>query len=164
MTKSIEDLKAAFAGESQANRKYLAFAEKAEKEGLLQAARLFRAAAAAETVHAHNHLRAMDGIKSTAENLQEAMAGEDYEAESMYPEFINDAKLEDEKRALRSFIHAMEVEKQHRALYKEMLENLEDQEEYDYYVCPICGSTHRRSAPETCPVCGTDGSRFLKIS
>jgi rubrerythrin len=115
MTKSIEDLKAAFAGESQANRKYLAFAEKAEKEGFLQAARLFRAAAAAETVHAHNHLRAMDGIKSTAENLEEAMSGEDYEAETMYPDFINDAKLEDEKRALRSFVHAMEVEKQHRA-------------------------------------------------
>lgn len=164
MSKTLEDLQAAFAGESQANRKYLAYAEKAEKEGFKQAAKLFRAAAEAETVHAHNHLRAMDGIKSTEENLKDAMAGEDYEAETMYPDFINDAELENEKRALRSFGYALEVEKQHRGMYRDMLESLQEQEEYDYYVCPVCGSTHRRSAPDKCPICGTDGSRFMKVS
>jgi rubrerythrin len=164
MSKSMEDLQAAFAGESQANRKYLAYAAKAEKDGFAQAARLFRAAAAAETVHAHNHFRAMDGIKTTEENLMDAMAGENYEAEEMYPAFINDAELEQEKRALRSFGYALEVEKQHRAFYQEMLDSLEEQEEYDYYVCPVCGSTHRREAPETCPICGADKARFMKVS
>jgi len=163
MSKSMEDLQAAFAGESMANRKYLAYAKKAEKEGYTQAARLFRAAAAAETVHAHNHFRAMDGVKSTEENLKDAIAGENYEAEEMYPAFIDDAKLEEEKRALRSFNYALDVEKQHRAFYQEMLESLEEQEEYEYYVCPVCGSTHRREAPEKCPICGASGSRFLKI-
>jgi rubrerythrin len=165
LSKSIEDLKAAFAGESQANRKYLAFAEKAEKEGYPQVARLFRAAAAAETVHAHAHLRAMDGVGTTAENLKAAIAGESYEFVSMYPEFIKDAEAEDNKRALTSFKYAMAVEKEHEQLYQEAYEKMgQPGDEYDYYICPVCGHTHPRSAPDKCPVCGVPGSAFLRVS
>ncbi len=165
MSKSIEDLKAAFAGESQANRRYLAFAKAADQAGFPQVARLFRAAAAAETVHAHNHLRAMDGIGTVEENLKEAVSGENYEYTSMYPEFIQDAVAEENKKALRSFQYAMEVEKEHENLYKAALEKLDQEtEEYDYYVCPVCGHTHPRCAPDKCPVCGASGSRFEKIS
>jgi rubrerythrin len=159
---TIDNLKAAFAGESQANRKYLAFAEKADKDGYPQIARLFRAAAAAETVHAHAHLRAMDGVNSTAENLQAAIDGENYEHVNMYPEFIQAAMVDGNKRALRSFEYAMAVEQEHELLYRQALETIDqEQEEYDYYICPICGHTHPRHAPETCPVCGVPGSRFL---
>ncbi len=162
--KSIEDLKAAFAGESQANRRYLAFAKKAEEEGKKQVAKLFRAAAHAETVHALNHFRAAGEVKSTAENLKTAIAGENYEVVSMYPAFIKDAEEEGEKQALRSFTWAWEVEKVHEALYREALENLDkEQEEYDYYVCPVCGYTHPRNAPDKCPVCGAPGARFERI-
>ncbi|MCE1252877.1 MAG: rubrerythrin family protein [Anaerolineae bacterium] len=165
MSKTIEDLKAAFSGESQANRKYLAFAKKADEEGLHQVARLFRAAAEAETIHAHNHLRAMDGIGDTAANLKEAIAGENYEHVSMYPEFIKDAEAEGHSKALRSFKYAMDVEVEHEALYTEALENLgKDGDGYDYYICPICGHTHPRSAPDKCPVCGAPASKFIKIS
>ncbi len=165
MSKSIEDLKAAFAGESEANRKYLAFADKAEKEGYPQVARLFRAAAAAETIHAHAHLRAMDGIGSTLENLKAAITGETYEFESMYPEFIKDAEAEGNKRALTSFKFALAVEKEHELLYKGALEAIDQQgEEYDYYICPICGHTHPRTAPDKCPVCGAAGSTFQRVS
>jgi rubrerythrin len=161
---TIDNLKAAFAGESQANRKYLAFAEKADKDGYPQIARLFRAAAAAETVHAHAHLRAMDGVNSTAENLQVAIDGENYEHVSMYPDFIAAAMEEGNKRALRSFEYAMTVEQEHEELYRQMLGSLDQpQEEYDYYVCPVCGHTHPRSAPETCPVCGAAGVRFMRV-
>ncbi len=165
MSKSIEDLKAAFAGESQANRRYLAFAKAAEQTGYPQVARLFRAAAAAETVHAHNHLKAMDGIGSVEENLKEAISGENYEHVSMYPEFIEDAKAEENKQALRSFLYAMQVEIEHEALYTAALAQLGlETEEYDYYVCPVCGHTHPRCAPDKCPVCGASGSRFEKVS
>ncbi len=165
MTKSYDDLMAAFAGESQANRKYLAFAKKADEEGYAQAAKLFRAAAHAETVHAHNHLRAADEIKSTEENLKTAIAGEHYENTDMYPAFIKDAEAEDNKRALRTFNYANEVEKIHEALYKEALASLgKPGETYDYYICPICGYTHARTAPEVCPVCGAPGSRFEVVS
>ena len=111
MSKTDDDLKAAFAGESQANRRYLAFAKKADEEGHRQAAKLFRAAAAAETVHAHNHLRALGMVQSTAENLQTAIAGENYEVVTMYPEFIADAEQEQVKKALTSFKWAYEVAK-----------------------------------------------------
>ena len=168
MGKTSEDLQAAFAGESQANRKYTAFAQKAEAEGYPQIARLFRAAAHAETVHALLHLRAMDGIGSTLENLKAAVAGEHYEWTDMYPGFIQDAEAAGEKRALRGFNYAQEVEKVHETLYQEALDLLaagkKEEEEYDYYVCPVCGYTHKRSAPDVCPVCGTPGSRFEKIS
>ncbi len=165
MSKSIDDLKAAFAGESQANRRYLAFAKAADQAGFPQVARLFRAAAAAETVHAHNHLRAMDGVGTVEENLKAAIDGETYEFVSMYPEFIKDAEADDNKRALRSFQHALAVEKEHEALYSAALEQLNmPAEEYDYYVCPVCGHTHPRCAPDKCPVCGAPGSRFEKVS
>ena len=165
MSKSIDDLKAAFAGESQANRSYLAFAKKADDEGFPQAAKLFRAAAEAETVHAHNHLRALDGIGTTAENLKAAAAGESYEHTTMYPEFIRDAEADKNDRALRSFKYAMAVEIEHEALYKDALASLDQAgDSYDYYICPICGHTHARNAPDKCPVCGTLGSRFIKVS
>lgn len=163
MTKSEEFLKEAFAGESQANRKYLAFAQAADKEGYPQAAKLFRAAAEAETVHAHNHLRALKGIKSTKENLQEAISGETHEFQNMYPEMIKAAEAEGNTEAKRTFTYANEVEKIHAALYQEVMKNLESKETYSYYVCPVCGYTSEKEAPDTCPVCGTKGKAFKKV-
>ena len=164
MSKTMENLQEAFAGESQANRKYLAFAERADNEGYPQVARLFRAAAAAETVHAHNHLRAMGGIKTTAENLQTAIAGENYEAVSMYPPFLEEAHRANESRAIRTFEYALEVEKVHEQLYRNAFENLgKEEENFDYYICPACGYTHERNAPDQCPICGVKGEKFLRI-
>jgi rubrerythrin len=163
---SAEDyLKDAFAGESQANRKYLAYAQKAEQEGYPQAARLFRAAAEAETVHAHNHMRALKAIGSTSENLKDAVEGETHEFKSMYPEMLDQAKSEGHKDAERSFNFALEVEKVHGGLYEAMLGNLETagKEAFPYYVCPVCGYTAERGAPDTCPVCGAKGSVFKKV-
>lgn len=163
MTKSEENLAAAFAGESQANRRYLAFAKQAEREGYLQAAKLFRAAAEAETIHAHSHLRALGGIRGTRENLLEAVAGETHEFKEMYPAMIEDAAAEGASQAERSFRFANEVEKVHAALYQSMLDNLQQSNEtYDYYICPVCGHTVERNAPETCVVCGAKGSAFFK--
>lgn len=165
MSKALEDLAAAFAGESQARNKYMAFAKKADEEGHAQVARLFRAAAAAEFAHAQNHFRAMLGVKSTAENLEAAIAGENYEVVSMYPPFVQDAVAEGNKRAQTSFEWALAVEKEHEALYREALACLgKEDESYDFYVCPFCGHTHPRNAPEKCPVCGAPGSKFEKIS
>lgn len=167
MSETLEALKTAFAGESQANRKYLAYAKKADEEGYPQIARLFRAAAHGETIHAHNELAAMDGIKTTAENLQDAIQGETYEFQSMYPPMVAAAETEGERKALRAFKQALEVEKVHARLYCEALEALQSAadagESYEYYVCPVCGYVHARSAPERCPVCGTLGARFEKI-
>jgi len=164
MSKSEDNLKEAFAGESQANRKYLAFAAKADQEGFPQAAKLFRAAAEAETVHAHAHLRALKGIKSTKENLMEAVAGETHEFKSMYPGMIEAAKAEGNKEAERTFHFANEVEKIHAKLYQQMLEGLGGaQESYSYYVCPVCGFTAEKEAPETCPICGAKGKMFKKV-
>ena len=167
MSRTFENLKAAFAGESQANRRYLAFAQKAEQEGLPQVARLFRAVAHAETVHALSHLRALNEIGSTEENLRAAVAGENHEVVEMYPPFMQDAQSEENRRAFRSFEMAWEVEKVHETLYREALDLLlagqAQEETYDYYVCPVCGYTHARTAPERCPVCGVPGSRFEVI-
>jgi len=164
MGNTLDHLKAAFAGESQANRKYTAFAQKAEEEGYPQIARLFRAAAHAETIHAINHLKAMNGVSSTQANLDEAIGGENYEVVSMYPQMIEDAASEGEKQALRSFRYAWEVEKVHEELYRKALAALgETEESYDYYVCPVCGYTHARNAPDKCPVCGAPAARFQKI-
>ena len=163
MSKSLENLMAAFAGESQAFQKYSAFAVQADKEGYKQVAKLFRAAAAAEKVHAANHLRAAEKILSTKENLQEAISGETYEFETMYPPMIEDAKAEGNKAAERSFTFANIVEQTHAKLYKAALDNLEDKTEADIYVCPICGETVIGSAPEKCPVCGAAGKAFMKI-
>jgi len=164
MSKTEQSLKEAFAGESQANRKYLAFAAKADQEGLPQVARLFRAAAEAETVHAHSHLRVLGGIKSTKENLQVAVAGETHEFKSMYPEMIEAAKSEGNKQAERTFHFANEVEKIHAQLYQKLLDGLgKPQENYPYYICPVCGYTAEKAAPATCPVCGAKGEMFKKI-
>jgi rubrerythrin len=164
MSKSEEYLKEAFAGESQANRKYLAFAARADQEGYPQVGRLFRAAAEAETVHAHNHLRALKGIRSTKENLEEAISGETHEFKSMYPEMIKAAKAEGNKAAERSFDYANEAEKVHAQLYERLLDTLgSSQETYPYYVCPVCGHTAEKEAPDICPVCGTQGKIFKRI-
>jgi len=164
MSKTEQSLKEAFAGESQANRKYLAFAAKADQEGYPQVARLFRAAAEAETVHAHNHLRVLNGIKSTKENLQEAIAGETHEFKTMYPQMIEGAKAEGQKAAERSFNFANQVEKVHANLYEGLLNNLgKSQESYPYYVCPVCGYTAEKEPPGNCPVCGTKGEMFRKM-
>ena len=164
MRKTDDCLKEAFAGESQANRKYLAYAEKADKDGYAQVARLFRAAAAAETIHAHNHLRALKGVGSTKENLKDAVTGEIYEFKTMYPEMIKVAVAEGNKIAERTFRYANEVEKIHAQLYQMALESLDSlQEDYPYYICPVCGYTAEREAPEQCPVCGAKGSLFKRI-
>jgi len=162
--KSEKNLQDAFAGESQANRNYLAFAKQADKEGFPQVARLFRAAAEAETVHAHNHLRALGGIKDTRENLLEAIGGETYEFQDMYPPMIEAAKEEGATEALRSFTYANTVEKTHAELYQKAFDTLEQAgESFDYYVCPVCGHTHEKAAPDKCPVCGVAGSLFVQI-
>jgi rubrerythrin len=163
MSKSEQNLRDAFAGESQANRKYLAFSKKAERDGYSQVARLFRAAAEAETVHAHAHLRTLGGINSTAENLKEAIAGETHEFKNMYPEMIAAAKAEGNKAAERSFTYANEVEKIHATLYQKALDNLDSMEEVDYYVCSVCGYTCETEPPDVCPVCKAKASAFFKV-
>ena len=164
MSKTEKNLKDAFAGESQANRKYLAFAQKAQTEGFPQVARLFRAAAEAETVHAHTHLRTLKGVKSTLENLREAVNGETYEFKSMYPPMIADAKAEGDEAAVRTFTYANEVEKVHAALYQKAIDNLgKPQGDVDYYVCSVCGYTVEKEAPEECPVCKAKKKVFKKI-
>lgn len=163
MSKSEQHLRDAFAGESQANRKYLAFAEKAEKDGYPQVAKLFRAAGAAETVHAHAHLRALGEIGTTADNLKVAVAGETHEFKNMYPEMIADAKEEGNKTAERSFVYANEVEQVHAKLYQNALDNLDSLEEVDYHVCSVCGMTVENEPPDNCPVCGAPASAFFKV-
>ncbi len=165
MTKTEDALEAAFAGESQANRKYTAFAAQADRDGYPQAARLFRAAAEAEAVHAANHLRAQKAIKATKENLREAIAGETHEFKEMYPEMIKTARAEGAKDAERTLSYANAVEEYHAKLYHAMLEGLETvNESYPYFVCPVCGMTVEREAPERCPVCGVKGAMFKKVA
>jgi rubrerythrin len=164
---SIDNLKDAFAGESQANRKYLAFAKKAEADGFPEVAKLFRAAAEAETVHAHAHLRAMDGVKSTEENLKEAIAGEGFEFKEMYPPYVANAQEEGNKRAEMSFKNALAVEKTHHALYAEALKAVksgQDLPAQKIQVCSICGHTHHGDAPDRCPVCGAPAERFMEVA
>ena len=184
MSNTSENLQTAFAGESQANRRYLFFADKAEKEGHPQTARLFRAIAAAETVHARNHFEVTGGIKSTKDNLATAISGEHYEFTKMYPAFIEQAKSENNKvdvdpnmikadkcehivcNAETSFTHANTVEKIHHRLYQKALETLEAGQELKdepYFVCPICGNTVAGEAPEKCPICGTPRSKFKRV-
>jgi rubrerythrin len=163
MSKTEKDLKDAFAGESQANRKYTAFAKKADSEGYKQVAKLFRAAADAETVHALNHLRELGGAKSTKENLDAAIAGETFEFQDMYPQMIEDAISEGNKRAEISFNYANAVEKIHAALYKKALQNLGKNEEVDYYVCQVCGNTVEGEPPDKCPICNSPKRMFKKV-
>jgi rubrerythrin len=159
----MNDLAEAFAGESQANRKYLAFAKKAELDGFPQVAKLFRAAAEAETVHAHAHLREMGGIKTTKENLEAAISGETHEFKAMYPAMIEDAKAEGNQGALRSFTYANEVEKIHADLYTKALAALGKNAGVEYYVCQVCGNTVENEAPDECPICGAKKQAFKKI-
>jgi rubrerythrin len=163
MSKTEQNLKEAFAGESQANRKYLAFAKQADKEGYPQVAKLFRAAGEAETVHAHAHLRALGGIGTTEENLRQAVSGETHEFKEMYPAMIQAAKEEGNKSAERSFAYANEVEEIHAGLYQKALDHLDSLEEVDYYVCSVCGYTCEKDPPEKCPVCGARPKAFLKV-
>jgi len=163
MSKSLNNLAEAFAGESQANRKYLAFAKKAEEEGYSQIAKLFRAASEAETIHAHNHLREMGGIKSTKENLETAIGGETDEFQNMYPRMIKEAEAEGNESAKRSFYFANEVEKIHANLYEKAHKYIGDNEPVDYYVCGVCGNTVENEAPDTCPICGAKRDQFRKV-
>ena len=166
MSKTTDNLAAAFAGESQANRKYLAFAKKAAQDGFPEVAKLFRAAAEAETVHAHAHLRALCGVKDTKENVRAAIAGEHHEFVSMYPEFIKTAEEEKNASALTSFRFANAVEKIHHDLYSEALKALEagkDLPKREVYVCPVCGNTVYDAAPDQCPICKAEGSTFIKV-
>ena len=166
MTKTDDNLKAAFAGESQANRMYLAFAKKAEEEGFPQIAMLFKAAAQAETVHALNHLRVMGQVKSSADNLGTSVSGETYEFKKMYPEFIVDAKKDGNKQAENSFDYANKVEQIHATLYQKALDILKSKNQpakADYYVCPVCGNTFEGTTPDVCPICATLKEKFMKI-
>jgi rubrerythrin len=166
MGTTSENLQAAFAGESQANRKYLFFAEKAVEEGYKQIARLFRAAADAETVHAKNHLKVMQGIGSTKENLTVAKSGENYEFEEMYPGFIKQAEAEGADKAKGSFELANKVGQIHHRLFETVLGNLEKGEAIDekpIYVCQVCGNTVLGEAPEKCPICGAPRKMFKLI-
>ena len=166
MSKTSKNLKEAFSGESQANRRYLAFAEKAEKEDLPAVAKLFRAATFAETVHALNHLGVMGEVRSTPENLETAVSGETFEFDEMYPEYIEVAKEEDNKKAVWSFNVANQVEKIHAGLFSKALEALKNKKETvtaDYFVCEVCGNTVEANAPEKCPICGAPKDRFKKI-
>ncbi|WP_022661365.1 rubrerythrin family protein [Paucidesulfovibrio longus] len=163
MSKTTENLKAAFAGESQANRKYLAYAAKADQEGLPQIAKLFRAAAAAETIHAHAHLRLLKGVGSTAENLKDAISGESYEFQTMYPEMIKDAQAEDERAAERYFGFANAAEEVHANLYTEAAEKMGELESGDYYVCSVCGHIHPGKPEDKCPICGAAPKAYFKV-
>ena len=166
MGSTQENLQEAFAGESRANRRYLFFAEKADKEGHPQIARLFRAAAEAETVHARNHFNAMDGVGSTRDNLLAAVMGEHYEFTRMYPPFIEKAEAENNKRAKVTFEFANQVEKIHHARFEEVLKALEAGQQLKdepYFVCQVCGNTIAGEAPERCPVCGAPLSKFKRV-
>jgi rubrerythrin len=167
MNNTSENLKAAFAGESQASRKYLYFAEKADRDGYPQVARLFRAASEAETVHARNHLAALGGIGQTADNLRAAVEGEHYEFTLMYPPFIEQAGAESQPEALRSFDLANHVEQIHHALYRGALAAVTEGKtlpEGEYCVCQVCGYTVLGEAPEICPICGAPHVKFKKVA
>lgn len=159
--KTLDDLMDAFAGESQAGRKYLAYSKKAEKEGKLNAAKLFRTASDAETLHALKHFEVAGKIGSTADNLKDAVAGETHEYQDMYPGFLKEAEAEENKAAVLSFTYAMKAEEVHARLYQEALENLDRTDEVFYYLCPICGNIEE-FRPEKCSICGISGDKFIK--
>ncbi len=159
--KTLENLMAAFAGESQANRKYTAYAKKAEAEGNLNAAKLFRAAADAETLHALKEFEVAGKIGTTKDNLMDAVAGETHEYEAMYPDFIKTAQEEGNKAAAQIFTFAMKAEEVHAKLYQEALDGMGKTEEVFYYLCPICGNIEK-SIPGKCSICGAPGEKFIK--
>ena len=161
-----DNLQEAFSGESQANRKYLAFAQQAERDGFTQVARLFRAAAEAETVHATAHLRVLGGIGSTLENLKDSVEGEGYEFKEMYPNFLTQAREEGLKPAEFSFKNALAVEEVHYDLFSRAVKAVQDGHdipEISIYVCPVCGNTVEGDVPDTCPVCHVKGEKYRKI-
>ena len=161
-----QNLKAAFAGESQAHMKYLIFADVAEKEGRANVARMFRAIAYAEKVHATNHLKVLGGIHKTAENLEAALGGETFEVDEMYPVYNSDAKLQQEKDAERSTHYALEAEKIHADMYKQAKKVAavgKDIELKEVYICPVCGYTHEDEPEDFCPVCGVKKEIFKKF-
>ena len=162
-----DDLAYAFAGESQANRKYLAYGEQAERDGHAMVAKLFRAVAAAETIHAHAHLRAMGGVKETLANLEDAMAGEEHEFTDMYPPMLERARGEGHKKAERSMHFANEVEKIHFDLFRQAVAAVKggaDLADGAIRVCPVCGHTVIGDAPDNCPVCGAKASAYKEIA
>lgn len=159
--KTFKNLMAAFTGESEANRKYTAYARKAEKDGKINAAKLFRAASDAETLHALKHFEVAGKIGTTADNLKDGIAGETYEYKDMYPDFVKQAELEGNKAALMSFTFAMKAEEVHAKLYQDVLENLDKTEEVFYYLCPVCGNIEK-FVPEKCSICGVPGAKFIK--
>ena len=163
MSKTDKNLMDAFAGESQANRKYLAYAKQAEKDGMAQVAKLFRAAAEAETIHAHAHLRLAGKIRSTPENLQDAVSGETHEYMHMYPEMIADAKAEGRNDVIKYFDFVNQVEEVHANLYKKAIADPQGLEAADYYVCSVCGYTHEGPMDGKCPICGAGTSAFYKV-
>ena len=166
MAKTDENLKEAFTGESKASTTYRAFARKADQEGFPQVAKLFRAASAAEVIHARNHLETMEGVKSTQDNLKAAASGENMEHVKMYPEFIEQAKKEQKPKAERTFNWARQAEIQHEGLYKAALASLQagsKPQAADYFVCQVCGATMEGSAPDRCPICGAPKAQFLKV-
>jgi rubrerythrin len=161
-----ENLKEAFAGESQANRKYLAFAKKAQEDGYPQVAKLFRAAAEAETVHAHAHFRVLGGVKDTTENLEAAIEGEGFEFQHMYPNFLSEAETEGDKPAAYSFKNALAVEEIHHGLYTQALESVKegsDLPENKIHVCLVCGNTVYGDPPDKCPICGAASEQFKEV-
>lgn len=158
---TFDNLMEAFAGEAQANRKYLAYSKKAEKDGKTNAAKLFKAASDAETLHALKHFEVAGKIHSTAENLKDAVAGETHEYKEMYPDFVKQAEAEGNKAALLTFTFAMKAEEVHARLYQEALENLDETEEVFYYLCPVCGNIEK-VRPDKCSICGVPGSKFIK--
>lgn len=159
--KTLKNLMAAFSGEAEANRKYTAYAKKAEKDGKLNAAKLFRAAADAETIHALKHFEVAGKISSTADNLKDGVKGETYEYREMYPDFVKEAESEGNKAAQMSFTFAMKAEEVHAGLYQEALDNLDQTEEVFYYLCPVCGNIEK-FVPEKCSICGVPGVKFIK--
>jgi rubrerythrin len=163
MSQTLANLMEAFAGESQANRKYLAYAKEADKEGLGQVARLFRAAAEAETIHAHTHLRNAKKIHSTAENLQDAINGETHEYTTMYPAMIKAAEAEKESAVARYMGYVNAVEEVHAHLYQKAAANPSGLAKVDYYICPVCGYTHEGPMTEACPVCQAASKLFYTV-
>jgi rubrerythrin len=163
---TADNLKEAFAGESQANRKYLAFAKQAEKDGFAQVAKLFRAAAEAETVHAHAHLRVLGSVKATPENLRAAIDGEGFEFTEMYPKFLKEAEEEEDTPATYSFKNALAVEEIHHGLYSDALKAVQsgqDLPQNRIFVCGVCGNTVYGEAPDVCPVCGAKKEKFFEV-
>lgn len=166
MTEIVDHLKESFAGESQANQKYRAFAKQAEKDGYPNIAKLFRTTAEAERIHAEGHLKAMEGIKSTVENLQAAIDGETFEFEEMYPPMLKDAEAEGHK-AKRMFKFAVEAEAVHAELYKlakEAVERGDDLKDAQIYLCPICGHIELGTPPESCPICNVPASKYIQVA